>query len=276
MRSSVQIRAPRCSQEHAVLTRSGRGDTRRPRSSSHPGRQGGPRRDASTTYRASCPTPRIILSACSTSRVSDLVLPICRSRRFRVTALTARQTAMLVRSTPSAGESSRSEWRSSARAGNEDDDDQLVLESRGDLVDRNDNRRAVLAGLPFLAAPSEVSQISPRRGSVGRHRRGPPPTHGPRSLPRRHRHPPARHLARDGRFPRWQRRERGRPTSQQGQATLICLAGQEVSSLTGHPDSGGLSRHAEAIVALWIGDVKRRSVQHLDGRTGALVQIPSS
>ncbi len=111
--------------------------------------------------------PRINFSPLSTAlNVCALTLPTRRSRRARATALTARGTATLARSTPSCLPTG-----GLSTEGDRDADIGTTTTSSSAVPERSSSTDTMIAGRlfpgsPARAAPSETSQSSPRRGSI--------------------------------------------------------------------------------------------------------------
>lgn len=198
----------------------------------------------------------IIASACSTSwSASAPVCPMGCKNRLRATALTPRQTATLGRSMPSSGEISGR----SGDGARELDIGTTTMSSSSKPVAISSTETTMagrfLPGSPFLAAPSETSQISPRRGSVDviAESRLPLPLLGtyrrrlsicPRGISLRAKD----RLACDIASQLGEHRRKGH-------SPLSRLLGKKISGLTGNPDRCSISRHSQ-ILALIYGDTQ--------------------
>ena len=192
--------------------------------------------------------PRTIANACSTlPRVPGSARPTRCNKRLCATALTPRQTATLVRSMPSWGETS-----GRSRDGARELDSGTTTTNSSSPPAKISSTEITIAGLflpgsPLRAAPNETSQISPRRGSVDAIAEGrlplailSPYRGNPRIFSRSVPLRPENRLA-------------GNVASQvsnhcrQRDASLARLLGKEVTRLTGNPDRCGLSGHRHIV-----------------------------
>jgi hypothetical protein len=217
-------------------------------------------------------SPRIIASACSTSCiVSGRSRPIGRSSRARETARTPRQIAALSSSMPSAGE-----ILGRSNDGARELDTGTTTNSSCSTPAAISSTETTIAGRffpgsPLRAAPSETSQISPRRGSADAiAKRGlPRPLLAERLTARRvstrrvalrAEHSLPRHVARQLSQHRRQRHP-----------SLTRLLGKQVAGLARHANRRGIDSHSHSIAPIRGDNTERpagRSRSESDGPDG--------